>query len=102
MALMMKGLQKEAIACYDRALSENARDASVIFNKGVALYNLGRREEALWHLGRAMAVGPAGMEEMEERPLDQIGASKEEQAGVMRAGRAKGGARRGRKGRRQG
>ena len=67
----------------------------------MALYNLGRREEALQHLGDAIVAGPAGMEDMVERVLDQLGASKEERAGVMRAGRAKVGARRGRKGRRR-
>ena len=48
----------EALACYDRALAQNATVANGLVNRGIALQRLGRPQEALASHDRALALQP--------------------------------------------
>ena len=52
------GKPQEAIACYDRVLEIDPRDAGAWSNKGVALGTLGRYDEAIACLDRALEIDP--------------------------------------------
>ena len=99
-ALMMKGMYEEGIACYDRVLSGDPRNVSALFNKAVALGNLGRREDMLRGLEATMSVGGDSAKGRVEEILSWADATEEERRSVMNSGRAGAGGRRKRKGRR--
>ncbi len=52
------GKLQEAIACFDRALEINPRNAEAWNNKGVSLANLGKPEEAIACYDRALEINP--------------------------------------------
>jgi tetratricopeptide (TPR) repeat protein len=53
---------------YHRRCRHPARDAGRIYLLGMALYNQGRAEEALWHLERSLDLGPD-----DSRPHNDMG-----------------------------
>jgi len=57
-SLVALGRPAEALACYERALEINPRDARVRSNKGNALGKLGRPDEALACYERALEISP--------------------------------------------
>ena len=53
------GEHQEAIACYDKVLEINPRDAIAWHNKGVVLSNLGRHQDAVEAYENFIKFAPA-------------------------------------------
>lgn len=49
---------EEALVCFDRALANGYREASLWSNRGIALQDLGRLDEALASYDEALAIAP--------------------------------------------
>lgn len=56
--LIESGRFDEALACFDKAIEIDDRDAGVWNNKGVALYRMRRFEDALACFDRALRMNP--------------------------------------------
>jgi tetratricopeptide (TPR) repeat protein len=54
--LHKKGLYKQAIDCYERALKENPGDAYACYNKGLAHYELSNYSEAIRAYDEALRI----------------------------------------------
>ncbi len=52
------GKYQGAIACFDRALEINPRDAEAWYNKGIALGSLGKPQEAIACFDRSLEINP--------------------------------------------
>ena len=59
LSLVTLGQHKEAISCFDKALSIDPADAMSWCNKGATLVNLGQYESAISCLDKAIAIDPA-------------------------------------------
>ena len=57
-SLYALGRNIEAIACFDKALRIDPRDAMSWHNKGAALFGLGRRDEAITCLDKTLSIDP--------------------------------------------
>jgi tetratricopeptide (TPR) repeat protein len=50
--------KEAAIDCYDKAIALNPNFAEFYYNKGVVLYNLGKKEEAMASYDAALKLNP--------------------------------------------
>jgi tetratricopeptide (TPR) repeat protein len=55
---LLEGKADEALALFDRALAKDPKDLASLYNRAVALEQLGRRKESLASLDAALSVAP--------------------------------------------
>lgn len=71
---------EEAIACHDRALEINPRDAEAWTNRGTALDSLGRTEEAIGSFHRALEIKPRLAETWSNKGIALMSLGRSEEA----------------------
>ena len=75
---MLQGRMDKALAAFEAELADSPDDASAWSNVGWALYDLGRHQEALAHLERALEIDPGRDEAwvcigmMQTNPIESI------------------------------
>ena len=57
-ALLNSGKYNESIAYFDKALSINPKDVTVLTNKGIALLSLGKSNESIAYFDKALSINP--------------------------------------------
>ena len=57
-ALLNSGKYNESIAYFDKALTINPNDVTVLANKGIALLGLGKSNESIAYFDKALTINP--------------------------------------------
>ena len=74
-ALFDQGNYTAAITFYDKALTLNSTDIGVLYNKALALDNLGRSNEAITYYDKVLAINPNDIDSLNNKGLvlDKLG-----------------------------
>ena len=78
--LFHQGKYTDAITYYDKALELNSTDANVLYNKALALENLGRVNEAITYYDKVLAINPNHTYSLNNKGLALDGLGKHDEA----------------------
>src|SRR5438445_1391800 len=78
--LFDKGNYTDAISYYDKALQINSTDINALYNKALALDNLGRLDEAITYYDKVLAISPNDIDTLNNKALAVDSQGKHDQA----------------------